>query len=68
MENYILAGGRRIRLVPEKLEHRLNAISDQPDQQARILCDYIAGMTDSFAIKTYQRLYDPGFGSILDLV
>jgi len=35
--------------------------------KARILCDYIAGMTDGFAIRTYKRLFDPHFGSILDL-
>jgi len=35
--------------------------------KARILCDYIAGMTDGFAIRTYKRLFDPDFGSILDL-
>jgi len=67
-ENYIIEGGRRIRLVPEKLERRLEEVSENQRHQARLLCDYIAGMTDSFAIKTYQRLYDPGFGSILDLV
>jgi dGTPase len=36
--------------------------------KARILCDYVAGMTDGFAVRTYKRLFDPDFGSILDLV
>jgi dGTPase len=35
--------------------------------KARMLCDYIAGMTDGFAIRTHKRLFDPDFGSILDL-
>ena len=30
--------------------------------------DYLAGMTDGFAIRIYKRLFDPDFGSIVDLV
>lgn len=29
----------------------------------RRVCDYIAGMTDSYAEKLYKRLFQPGFGS-----
>ncbi|HHB82184.1 MAG TPA: deoxyguanosinetriphosphate triphosphohydrolase [Devosia sp.] len=29
--------------------------------KARIICDYIAGMTDPFAIAEYQRLFDASF-------
>lgn len=36
--------------------------------KARVLCDYLAGMTDGFAARTYKRLTDPDFGSIVDLV
>ena len=25
----------------------------------RTICDYIAGMTDRYAIEEYQKLYDP---------
>jgi dGTPase len=25
----------------------------------RVVCDYIAGMTDRFALEEYQKLYDP---------
>jgi dGTPase len=28
--------------------------------QARVVCDYIAGMTDRYALQEYQRLFDPG--------
>jgi len=27
------------------------------DSEARIVCDYIAGMTDSFALSEYQQLF-----------
>lgn len=29
----------------------------------RRVCDYVAGMTDSYAVKVYRRLFVPGFGS-----
>jgi len=36
--------------------------------RSRIVCDYISGMTDSFALKAYKRLFDPDFSSIKDYV
>lgn len=36
------------------------------DSTHRKVCDYIAGMTDSFAEKIYRRLFIPGFGSSSD--
>jgi dGTPase len=39
-----------------------------PAGRARVLCDYLAGMTDGFASRTCKRLTDPDFGSIVDLV
>jgi dGTPase len=32
----------------------------------RRICDYVAGMTDSYAEKVYRRLFIPGFGSSSD--
>jgi dGTPase len=32
----------------------------------RIICDHVAGMTDSFLLKTYERLFSPRFGSVFD--
>jgi dGTPase len=32
----------------------------------RRVCDYVAGMTDAYAEKVYQRLFTPGFGSSSD--
>jgi dGTPase len=31
----------------------------QDEERARVVCDYIAGMTDRFALQEYQRLFDP---------
>lgn len=33
----------------------------------RRLCDYVAGLTDGLAVRTYKRLYDADFGSIAEL-
>ena len=37
-------------------------------ERARLVCDFLAGMTDGFAARMYQRLFEPGYGSIGDMV
>jgi dGTPase len=63
-ESYLNDNG--FRLMPESFDRIIRLEKDR-QARARILCDYIAGMTDGFAIRTYKRLYDPDFGSLLDL-
>jgi len=63
-ESYLSHGG--LRIMPESFDRIIRLTQDRR-ARARVLCDYIAGMTDGFAIRTYKRLFDPGFGSILDL-
>jgi len=48
-----------IRLLPTETQHKLLKLkADTGDSgQARCIADYIAGMTDRFAIKEYQRLF-----------
>ncbi len=43
------------RILPSEVRNRM--ASEPP---ARVVCDYIAGMTDRFALQEYQRLFDPG--------
>ncbi|KCZ50623.1 hypothetical protein HY2_02335 [Hyphomonas pacifica] len=38
---------------------RMDASQATEAKRARIVCDYIAGMTDGFAMDEYRRLYDP---------
>ena len=66
-DNYIGTGKRRLRLLPAENEE---AISSAPNDtaRARLICDLVAKMTDRFAVRTYRRLADPDFGSIVDLV
>jgi len=35
-------------------------------EDVRIICDHIAGMTDAFLMKTYDRLFSPRMGSVFD--
>ena len=63
-ESYL--DGKGFRLMPEGFD-RIIRLKQDRRARARILCDYIAGMTDGFAIRTYKRLYDPDFGSLLDI-
>ncbi len=58
---------RGIKLLPDFSDYIIRREED-PAKRARLVCDYIAGMTDAFALRTYKRLFDPEFGSIVDLV
>ncbi len=66
-EQYIEKEGRDLHLLPAENERQ---IAQAPDKRARarLVCDWIANMTDNFAFRTYRRLFDAQFGSITDLV
>ena len=55
-------------LLPDETTDLIVGAGEDRLRRARLLCDYIAGMTDGFATRTYKRLTDPDFGSIADLV
>jgi len=60
-------GRGHYRLLSEEEEA---LIFSQPDEagRARVVCDVLAKMTDGIATRTYKRLFDADFGSIVDLV
>ncbi|CAI1772264.1 MULTISPECIES: anti-phage deoxyguanosine triphosphatase [Serratia] len=39
---------------------------ENSENKNRVLCDYISGMTDSYATKLYHKLFTPDIGSIFD--
>jgi len=51
-----------LKLMPDEYrEHASQGLSSGGDAgAARIVCDYIAGMTDRYAILEHRRLFDPG--------
>lgn len=66
-ENYLGKEKFAMNLLPAYVEQNFLSTVDTR-RRARLLCDYIAGMTDGFAIRTYKRLFDPEFGSMVDLI
>jgi dGTPase len=42
------------RLLPEPFQARID-----PHGRERVICDYVAGMTDRYALDEYRRLFDP---------
>lgn len=49
------------RLMPPEFHHGALALerSEGPAGRARIVADYVAGMTDRYALDEYERLFDP---------
>lgn len=50
------------RLLPLNWQDRFGKASGDP----RVICDYVAGMTDGYLLKTYERLFAPRMGSVFD--
>ncbi len=65
-DNYI-TNLKPIKLLPD-FSDRLIRIEDDPQVRARLVCDQLAGMTDSFAMRNYKRLFDADYSSLTDVV
>ncbi|MCA0977690.1 dGTPase [Qipengyuania flava] len=50
------------RLLPRDAYAKFTAANDNP----RIICDHVAGMTDTYLLRTYERLFSPRMGSVFD--
>jgi len=66
VENYCSAKNYK-NLLPREYERWINE-SKNNKEKILLIRDYIAGMTDRYAIKIYNRMFMPDSGSILDLV
>jgi len=62
-----LIDGQDFQLLPADTAEEIAADGDATNR-ARLVCDFLAGMTDGYAARTYKRLFEPDFGSIGDLV
>ncbi len=47
------------RLLPPQYHEKLAGPADDRHARARVVADYIAGMTDRYAIREHRRLFDP---------
>lgn len=59
--------GQKFQLLPAEQAREIEEAGTR-QERARLVCDFLAGMTDGFAARMYQRLFSAGFGSIGDLV
>ncbi len=64
--NYVETGPRVIQILPRNVG-ALVAAEAAVAGKARRICDWLAGLTDGTIVRTYRRLFDPEFGSVLDL-
>ncbi len=53
-----------MRLLPEEWQEMYR----EADNKQRVLCDYMASMTDSQATKLYHRFFTPSMGSVFDRI
>ncbi len=65
-DNYITSL-KPIKLLPDFTDNIIRSENDKM-VRARLVCDYLSGMTDSFALRTYKRLFDADYSSITDFV
>lgn len=63
-------GRESIGLFPEDHgEDYERALADGDDTtRKRVICDFLAGMTDSYAMRFYSRLFVPGEGSFYEML
>ena len=69
-ERYVSGGsidGQDFQLLPADTAAEIASAPDEA-ARARLVCDFLAGMTDGYAARTYKRLFSPDFGSISDLI
>lgn len=53
-----------LRLLKQNFQELYSGAQDS--EKKRILCDYIAGMTDEYATRMYERLFMPRHGQVFD--
>lgn len=66
LDNYLPGNPHPVRVLPPVVAR---LIAEEPTETGKVrrICDHIAGMTDGHARRTWKRLYDPDFASIVDL-
>jgi len=65
--NYLETSARPYVLVPNDVHAEVTNATTKATR-ARLLCDYVSGMTDAYAMRSYKRLLDPDYGSISDMI
>lgn len=60
VEDLFSAFMKRVSLLPDNWQRKVHEAGGSLNEtaQARVVCDYIAGMTDRYAIREHERLFD----------
>ena len=66
-ENCVEGNGKGLRILSAQVLELMDQETSTAGRYRR-LCDYVAGLTDGLAVRTYKRLYDADYGSIAELV
>ena len=66
-EHCIDKKGKHLRILPPNISALIDQESTR-EGRLRRLCDFIAGLTDSLAVRTYKRLYDPDMSLMTELL
>ncbi|NVN96627.1 MAG: deoxyguanosinetriphosphate triphosphohydrolase, partial [Bacteroidetes bacterium] len=63
--NYVTKLGN-FKILPD---FHARLVREEKDKKirARMICDYISGSTDSYAMRMYRRLFDTEYSSLTDL-
>jgi dGTPase len=66
LDNYLPGNPHPVHVLPPTVAR---LIKEEPTESGKIrrVCDHIASMTDGHARRTWKRLFDPDFASIVDL-
>ena len=54
------------RYLPEDTRRKCVVPQGNGEENYRIICDYVAGMTDEYSCKIYQMMFLPGYGSVFN--
>jgi dGTPase len=65
-EHLLTAIPKPLRILPDPINQWVKNETDESVKR-RLLCDYLASLTDGQAIRAYKRLYEPDFGTLMDL-
>jgi dGTPase len=55
-----------LRILPNPINQWIKN-ADSHEEKKRLLCDHLSSLTDGQAIRAYKRLFEPGFGTLMDL-
>jgi dGTPase len=63
-ENYAFSDDEQLKILPTRVSNMLEKTTN-PHLKMRLICDFLADLTDKLAIKIYRRLFDPEYTMLM---